>query len=82
MNKDYRIKRKKIQKMINNPNPTTCSYYLGIHFYFTLYKNKSRKLKQKNHSRNNLNMYIYTKIKNWKKSKFDENNLDPKYILV
>jgi hypothetical protein len=27
-------------------------------------------------------MYIYTKIKNGKKSKFDENNFDPKYILM
>jgi hypothetical protein len=28
-------------------------------------------------------MYIYTKIKNLKKKKtFDENNLDPKYILM
>lgn len=64
MNKDYRIKRKKSKKMINNPNPNTYSYIEGYIFFCKLYKNKSRKLKQKNHSRNNLNMYIYTKIKN------------------
>jgi len=35
-------------------------FILKIHFYFTLYKDKFKKVKTENHFKNNLNVYTYT----------------------
>ncbi len=53
----------KIQKMVKNLNPYTY-FYIKDTFIFYITQDKSRKLKQKNHFKNNLNTYTYTKIKN------------------
>jgi hypothetical protein len=49
--------------MIKNLNPYTY-FYIKDTFIFYITQDKSRKLKQKNHFKNNLNTYTYTKIKN------------------
>ncbi len=60
MHKDCKI-NPKIKILIKNPNPKTYFYQI-IHLYFTSYKDKFKKIKTKNHVKNNLNVYTYTKI--------------------